>query len=289
MQFKLTLKNNIDTKDLYFDIHDTSIASRWAREIDKNYPFFETTRFSNWPAGGKNDYTFINALNTQISIVNEYKTNTVETEVAYPVDQDNLNYLHTFFEQLRGQELTATDFFNHAPDHVKKAISDFNVIIHEYEHYQFNQTHAGDHPYATVVGTYTNRPRLKLFEDDYNLFTFKWVFGTVYINYCEVGKPILDVFKDKDTQVTNILPLDYYSADFQIKFGPSTLDAVYQQRYQEIHKWIANQNFSFKNLSLGLIPVANLNIIDSGFKNYSEIEIINSISLYQEIKATCIK
>jgi membrane-bound acyltransferase YfiQ involved in biofilm formation len=47
--FILTLENNADTYDITFDIFSTNIAQRWAFEVAKNYPFFETTRFQGWP------------------------------------------------------------------------------------------------------------------------------------------------------------------------------------------------------------------------------------------------
>ena len=130
------------------------------------------------------------------------------------------------------------------------------------------------------------------------LFRSKWQFGTVYINYCEVGKPLLDVFKDDDEIVgdENIRPLRYYSADFQIKFGPDTLDEVYTDRETQFWKWFEQREnyfasiglFKTNNLSLGLIPVASLNIERSGFNNLTKVEIVNTLSKYTRIKSTCI-
>lgn len=153
-----------------------------------------------------------------------------------------------------------------------------------------------NHPYATIIGTYHNRPRHPLEDADYNYYTFKWEFGTVYINYCEVGKPLLDVFKDQDELVgdDNIRPLHYYSADFQIKFGPSTPDNVYMERLNLFNQWWDIKSDYLKSiglvknkkLALGMIPVAKLNKDKSQLNELTDVEIVQVLSTYQTIKAT---
>lgn len=281
-KFVLTVGKTL-TKDIVFDLLDTDISYRWAAEIDKNYQLFETNRFKGWPNNGKNLEYFYKNLQKQINIVNNYRPNTINFQEEF--NQDTLNYLHKFFEELRGHAIDGTVFFNNAPEDVKNAIIKFNVLIHECEHFIRDK----DNP--TIVGTYKNRPRYDLEKNDYKLFTFQWKFGYVYINYCEVGKPLLDVFKDNDSIIgkDNIRPLKYYSADFMIKFGIDTPLDIYENRLKQFYKWLENQNHNFDELSLGLIPVAKLNIVDSNFKNYSHLEIINNISSYLEIKSSCIK
>jgi hypothetical protein len=240
-------------------------------------------------------------LNKQIDTVNYYYPNLINTQVEDNPDQKTMNYLHTFFEKLRGPVGEESDWFRSANIEAQDAICRFNILIHEYEHFSFNEEmlSLNNHPYATIVGTYKDRPRYELTDDDYRNFTFKWKFGTVYINYCEVGKPLLDVFKDNDEVVgdNNIKPLKYYSADWQIKFGPDTLDWVYQQRYEEFKKWFNSRRNYFNQLgiawgprmSLGMIPVAHLNIQDSNLENLNKIEIVKKLSLFQKIKATSVQ
>lgn len=294
-QFVLTLTNGLEDRTIYFDLLTTSIANKWADEVANNYPFFETDRFSNWP-NGKNMSDFYRELKEQIDIVNEYKPNTI-VGLSHIFNQSLLNYLHKFFEELRGPVDEPAEFYATAPDNVKQAITKFNILIHECEHYMFNleTMKLTNHPYATIVGTY-NGPRYQLDDGDYDHYTFKWTFGTVYINYREIGKPLLDVFKDQDDVVgdTNIKPLHYYSADFQIKFGPSTLDIIYDQRVEMFDAWYESKKEYFeslglykdKKLALGLIPVAQLNITDSALDQLSEVEIITELSKYQQIKKT---
>ncbi len=263
---------------LVFEIENTSIAKKWADEIDKNYPLYEIDRFKGF--GGKDINTFIEQIQTHIDVVNNYAPNTIKNKQI--TGQDDLNYLHKFFENLRGDVDIGTVFYNNSPDNVKQSIDRFNVLIHELEHF------TRDNLYPELVCTYQS-PRYDLEDQDYDYFTFKWEFGSVYINYCEVGKPLLDVFKDKDVIVGNhnVKPLRYYKADFAIKFGPSTPDTVYNYRLEQFNIWYKNYPLKFDKLSLGMIPVAKINLKESGFKTNQHV--INAIAHNQKVFSTCIK
>jgi hypothetical protein len=281
-QFILTLGRGF-TIDVVFDILNTDIAQRWATEVSNGYPLYEINRFKGWPIAGRDFAYYVDQLTTQVNTVNEYRPNTIDN--SRPPNQETLNYLHKFFEDLRGPIEVGTEFYNTAPINVQQAIDRFNVVIHEFEHFLRH----GNCP--ELVGTYRDRPRFDLQPADYDLFTFKWEFGCVYINYCEVGKPLIDVFKDQDTYVgdTNIRPLQYYSADFTVKFGPSIQTDYYEARKAKIYEWIDTLPMKFEHLSLGQIPVAKLNVIDSGFEGMTEAEIVEHMSAYLQIAATCIK
>jgi hypothetical protein len=299
--FCLTVKNDQQDRNIFFDIFDNTISQKWAAEIAKNYDLFETDRFSNWPDSPRDKNYFVSMLNKQIDTVNSYYPNLINTHVENNPDQETMNHLHTFFEKLRGPIGGESDWFKSANIEAQDAICQFNIIIHEYEHYSFNEEMMPliNHPYAMIVGTYKDRPRYELTDNDYDHYTFNWRFGTVYINYCEVGKPLLDVFKDHDEVVgdNNIKPLRYYSADWQIKFGPDTLDWVYAQRFNEFKQWFERKSNYFNQLgiswgpkiALGMIPVAQLNIESSDFKGLNKTEIVKKLSLFQTIGSTWAK
>ena len=277
-KFVLTLINDLN---LVFDINDTSIAQRWANEIKQDYPLYETTRFKSWPNDGKDIEYYKANLTKQIEIVNNYSHMIDNTDIK---SQTDLNYLHKFFEDLRGPVTIGTEFFNTAPKHVQAAIEMFNVLIHECEHVIRNSN------YPELVVTYNDRPRYSLSENDYEHFTFKWEFGSVYINYCEVGKTLLDIFKDQDTHIgdANVRPLEFYSADFTIKFGPSTTDEIYNYRLEKFNEWYTNYPLKFNHLSLGMIPVATINLKDSGFAGIQQHDIVQIISNHLKVNKTCI-
>jgi virulence-associated protein VapD len=183
--FKLILTNGIDDCEIIFKVRNTTIAKKWFSELCKDYELFETERFTNW-----NETDLVTKLNSLIHKVNEYDK-IIDKELSQNPKQQELNYLHRYFEDLRGDVVHGTDWWNNAPEYVKDSVEQFNILIHQLE----ANIRTKNHP--TVVVTFKNRPILDLETEDLKYFTYKWTKGTVYINYCQVGKTVLDVFKDK--------------------------------------------------------------------------------------------
>ncbi len=248
-KFKIVLTNDDEDLNLIFNVRDNDTANKWYQELCKNYELYEIDRFSDW---GEGYSEIILDLNRQIDIINNYD-NVIDFKIKEIPDQEELNRLHKFFENLRGEVCQMTPWYAQSPEIVKTALIRLNVLIHQLES---SLRTKNKHP--TLVVTFKNAPRIDLSENDYKKFTFKWTSGTVYINYCQVGKTILDVFKDKDEVTEGIRPQVYYSADFMIKFGPSTNLFVYAVKNLMLKFWISRQGFKFENLSLGMIPVADL-------------------------------
>ena len=130
-----------------------------------------------------------------------------------------------------------------------------------------------------MVVTFKGADRLALSEDDIKHFTYKWTSGTVYINYCHVGKTVLDVFKDRDHVAEAVRPQTHYSADFMVKFGPSIPLLTYIGRTILIKLWLLTKRFKFKHLNLGMIPVADLQIPvpHNLLKNYNKVKSVECI------------
>jgi|TARA_R110000868_G_scaffold106759_1_gene292505 hypothetical protein len=276
--FKLTVGNQTHTKDLFFKVLDTDIAHSWANEISKNYTLYETDRFTDWPGSIKNKTYYEICLKQHINIINQYDP---QIRIYSPgiITQEYFNELHKNFEDLRGHIDFATKWYSNSPDKVKQSVDRLNILIHEYENLLDSVNNPLSNP--TVVGTYHNRPVYNLEDHHYDLFTYKWKFGTVYINYCEVGKPLLDVFKDQDEHVGSdaVRPQSTWSADFMIKFGKSIPLKYVKQRETAFNTWYDTKEFNFKHKSLGMIPVATIsNRID-----------INKFSGMDRIVSTCIE
>lgn len=266
--FKIVLSNGKEDASITFRVRNTPIAKKWFSELCNNYPIYENDRFSNW--GLEN--TLINQLNEQIKIINSYEK-IIDHRTSPTMTQDDLNYLHKFFEDLRGDVTIGTPWFNKAPEDVKTALEKFNVLIHQLEDLLRSPE------YPSLVVTFKDRPRFQLTKEDQKHFTFNWKKGTVYINYCHVGKPVLDVFKDKDKIAEAIQPQTHYSADFMIKFGPSTKYPVFLLRKILINIWLKFQRFKFKYPNIGYIPVAD--IVDefdiNNYRKYNQVKKIECI------------
>ena len=267
--FKITLTNNVEDAELTFKVRDTPIAKKWFEELCKNYSIYEDTRFSCW----NTDHNIIDDLNKQIDTINAYE-NIIDRKASTTTTQRDLNYLHKFFEDLRGEAVLGTPWFHKAPEEVKTALEKFNILIHLLEEQLRPLT------YPMLVVTFSNRPLHLLTEEDMTHFTYHWKKGTVYINYCHVGKPLLDVFKDKDTITEGIRPQTHYSADFMIKFGSSTNYFIFLLRKLIINTWLRFQKFKFKNPNIGYIPVAdiigNFNIED--YRKFNKVKNVICLS-----------
>jgi len=266
--FELYLSNGEDTKCIEFKIFKTDIAQSWAKEIDKNYPLYENNRFTSWP-GVKRSKTFYES-NIMRHIKNIEDVGHRFEFVNFSL-HSGLNELHKHFEDLRGPVDNPTEWFVSAPPYVQHSINRLNILIHEYEQFLREQTVAN----PTIVCTFSDRPVYNIKDKDFELFTHQWQYGTVYINYCEVGKPLLDVFKDKDTHVGKdaVRPQTTWSADFMVKFGPSVPEDYAKNKQQKFMQWYKTQNYNFENLSLGMIPVATLanNIDINNYAGYNKV------------------
>lgn len=248
-KFQVILTNDHEDLHLEFNLRNTDIAEKWYQELSKNYELYETDRFSDW---GESHSEIVTEIHQQIDIINEYDK-VVDFKLDQNPSQEELNHLHKFFEDLRGEVCQMTPWYAGAPAQVKTALIKLNVLIHQLES---SKRTKNKHP--TAVITFKNSPRINLDKEDYKNFTYRWTSGTAYINYCQVGKTILDVFKDKDSIAEGVRPQIYYSADFMIKFGPSTNLFVYILKSIWLKFWLMRQNYKFENLSLGMIPVADL-------------------------------
>ena len=299
-QLVLTLTNGSNFKELYFDIFETNIAKKWSIEVGKNYSIYENDRFINWPNNKKDKNYYVNELNKQMQIVDEYAPNIIPFFLTLDqVNQNSFNILHKLFEDTRGPIENPTEFYKNAPYEVQEAVNRFNIMIHEFESYMFSELLNNTHPESRLVVTFNNRVRYELVDEDYIHFTMKWIFGNVYVNYCEVGKTIFEVIHDKDTQIgtSNIRPQRHYSADFQVRFSPTISDKEYDKKiewfkleYNNKKDFFESLGFPYDNkLSLGRITVASLNLIDSGFIDMTDLEVISSLSDFDKVKKTEIK
>lgn len=275
-KFYICISDCTQQYTLPFNIYKNSISQKWAREIAKGYNLYERNRFKSWKIEPRKEEKIISCINKQIDKINKFFKGYIDVYMDKGTSQETLNYLHKCFELVRGDINKGTHDFINAPDDVKSAIENPNIHIHEYEDFLSSKPSPifPDHPFASIVGTFNDRPRYRLSEEDYDHFIFSWKFGEVYINYCEVGKPVLDVFKDNDHLVgkKNIKPLHYYSADFMIKFGPDIPKKFVDQRRTGINEWLKEQDISYsKYLSIGLIPVAKLHLDNLGLLDNKDI------------------
>ena len=287
--FFVEFEENNNKLVLEFIVYETPIGVKWAEELKaqllRTEELFENDRLynfgNNWPTE-----KIVSKLNNCIQSINEWKE-FIPYKLDIPVNQEILNQLHKYFEDMRGGVLSPGEFWNEDTKNIKKCISDYNVLIHRLEDKQNNLIAR-----PRIVITFKSRPRHLLNDNDFDYFSKNINFGEVYVNYCEVGKPLWDVFKDDDNIVGehNIRPLKYYSSDMSIYFTTGSMNSKMHLFDQWWHR---NENFlnslgfykGDKKLAIGLLPVAKL-VKDPTFNNQYYID---EISKYNTISKVRIK
>jgi hypothetical protein len=284
MIFSVVFTNSqSDEFQLDFSTYDTNIADRWAvaltTQCSADNMITERDRMYNFPDGKWDEPKIVDELNKCIDIINQHGM-VIHHRAAVGMPQEQLNHLHHYFENLRGGVLAPAQTWFQADDDTRAALERYNVIIHRAESFYRGRQYAKSYP--RMVSRFAFSPRYDLIDSDYPLFTLERTFGEVYINYCEVGKPLYDVFNDDDDIVgeDNIRPLRYYSAGFTTYFCECSAVGVGMRLAQMNEWWDRNHNYlgdlgftkgDPKN-AIGNIPVAIL--IDNGM---TQEEIIDKL------------
>lgn len=271
MIFSIVFKNKKQEEmRLQYRVYDNDISIRWFESL--KYQVFnvsdksaEPDRMYNFPDGVWTEEKIVNELNLCIEIIN--KRNKVITHTAYVgMSQEQLNHLHHYFENLRGSVLSPSEYWLSANKEEKSALERYNVIIHRAENFYHSRNVGAYHP--RFVFRFKDRIRNELSDEDYQHFTLIRKFGEVYINYCEVGKPLHDVYRDRDNIIgeNNIRPLRWYSPDFTSYFHNKEFNSVNRFLKGMDDWWDKNDNYLTdlgftkgdpKN-AIGNIPVAML-------------------------------
>ena len=134
-----------------------------------------------------------------------------------------------------------------------------------------------------------------LSDADYSHFTKREVWGRWYIDYCELGKPLWDVYQDQDEIVgdDNIRPLQYFSPNALIQFCPTASVTAVQQQLRGFNQWWdENKQFLSKlgfkkgdpKNAIGSIPVADLVRTRGGIANLTQAQTVRKIGKFPRIK-----
>ncbi len=126
------------------------------------------------------------------------------------------------------------NLWQRAPDTVRRALAELNLAVHRCE------TVMSD-PQPRFVCTWFGMPKTHRLDPGMQgaYGTWKIEFGTVYLNYCEIGKTAEDLAHDNDQYIADsaFQPFSRYSADFNVQFYDRNLSEIYGrvQRYIDQH------------------------------------------------------
>ena len=200
---------------LQFQIRATPLAELWVERMQArgSYPLDHPDRFYGFGSQLEERIRAEIMIERCITTINQH-TPIIEREFDW--SQDSLNYLHNIFERYHGLlDQQTSEYWQQAPDQVKQALSELNLAVHRCE-----TVLEGTKP--RFVCTWFGMPKTKKLNPAQ---LAQWgetqiQFGTVYLNYCEIGKTVEDLAHDNDKYIGEdaFRPFGHYSADFHVAF-----------------------------------------------------------------------
>ena len=201
--------------ELQFRIRPTPLAELWTERMQArgSYPLDHPDRFYGFGSRLEERIRAEIMIQQCIKTINAHKS-VIEREFDW--SQDSLNYLHNIFERYHGLlDQQTSEYWQQAPVAVRQALAELNLAVHRCET-------ALQPLRPRFVCTWFGMPKIKKLEPDqlaqYGERQIK--FGTVYLNYCEIGKTVEDLAHDNDAYIGEeaFKPFGHYSADFQVTF-----------------------------------------------------------------------
>jgi len=257
------LFGQIDPVPLRWEVLESPIARKWAVALEKSIPhgIFEADRFYNFPGDGWDLARIATEINLCLDVITEHYP--IGVRAREGMSQEDFNLLHTFFERLRGSVDSPSIEWEMSDENVRRALENYNNLIHRWEDFTRNRTSS-----PRFVCTFNQHHREPLADDDYQYFKTSYDYADIVLNYCQVGKPIYDVYRDGDDMIGDdaILPLSTLSADFTVRFG-EVLPAQIVQLRKKFDPWLEKNREHLARLglhptdpklALGHIPVARM-------------------------------
>ena len=230
---------------LQFRLLDSPLTELWLERMSQRnqYPLDHPDRFYGFDSLDTEEARATKMIVDCIDTINTYQ-HVITKPFTSIHDQDCLNYLHNIFEKYHGLlDKQNTDYWINAPDTVKKALAELNLAVHRCE-----SVHKRSNP--RFVCTWFGLPKTKRLPvgiiEKYG--TLESTFGTVYINYVEIGKTLADLAHDNDNYIADdaFKPFDFYSADFIVRFNTSS-DQQTSKKLVEMEKYFNEHNDFFQS------------------------------------------
>ena len=220
---------------LQFQIRTTPLAELWVERMQArgSYPLDHPDRFYGFGSQLEERIRAEIMIQQCITTINQH---TPIIERGFDWSQDCLNYLHNIFERYHGLlDQQTSEYWQTAPVQARQALAELNLAVHRCE-----TVLQGSQP--RFVCTWFGMPKIKKLNPD-QLAQYgetQIQFGTVYLNYCEIGKTVEDLAHDNDKYIGEhaFRPFGYYSADFYVAFFNHDLSfkLLGMQQYIEQHR-----------------------------------------------------
>lgn len=301
-QIEIVLKGD-KPLTIYIDIFDNSLSRKWLsalnhllknnNHLEKNYCWFgfvESQRNAQYICDQINKSILaINRAGLGYSISDYFSPeNTIDENLK--LNQDKMNDLHRYFEDLQGVSGRMSLYYNNANIVARWHIRQLNLLCHEYESLVLSMRKAVQAPEwrrPSQLMCWLNAPRFTLDKEDYELFgvdTINRPLGGVFVGVNKaVGKHHWEVFMDEGRRGARVSELTTSAmrsqteaaGDFDIEWANNPGDFPWQKKLlTEFKQWLTDNGFDpeDKSLTIGHPQIGQVDLIHSfGTTDYQKI------------------
>ena len=205
---------------LEFQVLNTPVADLWVERMQQRmaWPMDDSKRFYGFDSAEVEESRALKKINYCIDQIKAQQPEITHGPLTTVYDQDSLNFWHHVFETRHGF-LEQEDRNNP----LTSVLAELNVAVHRCE-----SVARGNQP--RFVCTWYGMPKVKTLSlqmiQDYG--TTNPAFGSVCLNYCEIGKTLEDLSQDRDRYISDeaFRPFSHYSADFVVRMYEESANAV---------------------------------------------------------------
>ncbi|MBX2988002.1 MAG: hypothetical protein KF802_08890 [Bdellovibrionaceae bacterium] len=293
-----------DQIHLFWDLKSTPVSRKYFEALKiacERDHLYRRDRFPNFPNSYDTEERIVAKLNRAIDTINAHHPGLVPERAHPGMTQEYMNHLHVYFEKHRGPMKNPAGIYREGANEFREALDELNLTIHQYEDVIIRKG-AGLVPIIHCnFGLNDVVKRYPLADEDFDEFTFEVKFGSWFVSYCEVGKPLHDIWRDRDAEIGHevVIPLRYYSADGMINFGGGVDAAAARRHTENFHRWWDENKADIEALgflkhdrknSLGNIVVAELNRETGAIRGLPDDGIVELLSGYQWLsKVSCLE
>ena len=294
--------NNNQLLTVYIDVYDNSLACKWMAAlnhlIELDYHLEKNYCWLGWTESQRNLDYICTQINHSIDAINQAQLGYAIQDFFSPantvaengsIDQNHMNQLHRYFEDLQGISGSMSPYYTAADDHTRWHIRQLNLLCHELESLVLSMRKlitAPEWRRPSQLMCWLKAPRFMLDPEDYELFgidTINRQLGGVYVGVNKaVGKHHWEVFNDEgrdsriDELVTSTLRSQTEAAgDFDIEWANDPGSFPWQiKMLKEFREWLTSNGFDpeDKSLTIGHPKVAQVDLIRSfGTTDYTVI------------------
>jgi hypothetical protein len=273
---------NIEMADLklQFKILNNPLAELWLDRMNarEQYPLDHPDRFYGLDSQEQAEAKALLQIQRTCAEINSWNT-IIEKTIESVHDQDTLNYLHNVFEQWHGllDQIPEHPIYGKLPNQVRQHLANLNVDVHRCE-----SVSRGNRP--RFVCTWYGLPKTKTLPIELmqQYGTLNPKFGSVCLNYAEIGKTLEDLTQDNDNYIGDdaFRPFNHYSADFNVRLHEETMDYLSEKLCRMQQYYAQHRDFFFDR---GFTIFQDPKLLPLRFPVAELIEILPRTQLIQEI------